>query len=131
MAGFRQRADLMGKSRGNLWHWISRALRSVKPLTRDCCLWEHLNKNAVYFASGRRTRTDSTREHAMAIDKHHTHHLPDQLGLGQLAAFVHPLERMVSPDRLVLCLSHSSRHRRRRGVRYCSACPRPHPGRGA
>lgn len=34
----------------------------------------------------------------MATDKQHAHHLLDQLGPGQLAAVVHLLETMVSPD---------------------------------
>jgi hypothetical protein len=34
----------------------------------------------------------------MAADIQHAHHLLDQLGSGQLAAVVHLLETMVSPD---------------------------------
>jgi hypothetical protein len=34
----------------------------------------------------------------MAVDKQHAHHLLDQLGPGQLAAVVHLLETMISPD---------------------------------
>ena len=34
----------------------------------------------------------------MAIDKHHAHDLLDQLGPGQLAAVVHLLETLVSPE---------------------------------
>ncbi len=34
----------------------------------------------------------------MDIDKQHTHHLLDQLGPGQLAAVVHLLETMISPE---------------------------------
>ena len=34
----------------------------------------------------------------MDIDKQHAHHLLDQLGPGQLAAVVHLLETMVSPE---------------------------------
>ena len=34
----------------------------------------------------------------MAADRQHAHHLLDQLGPGQLAAVVHLLETMVSPE---------------------------------
>jgi len=34
----------------------------------------------------------------VAVDKQHAHHLLDQLGPGQLAAVVHLLESMISPD---------------------------------
>jgi hypothetical protein len=34
----------------------------------------------------------------MAADRQHAHHLLDQLGPGQLAAVVHLLETLVSPD---------------------------------
>lgn len=34
----------------------------------------------------------------MAVDKQHAHQLIDQLGAGQLAAVVHLLETMVSPE---------------------------------
>jgi len=34
----------------------------------------------------------------MATDKQHAHHLLDQLGPGQLAAVVHLLETMLSPE---------------------------------
>lgn len=34
----------------------------------------------------------------MGLDKQHAHHLLDQLGPGQLAAVVHLLETMVSPE---------------------------------
>ena len=34
---------------------------------------------------------------AMAVDRHHAHHLLDQLGPAQLAAVVHLLEAMLTP----------------------------------
>jgi hypothetical protein len=46
----------------------------------------------------------------MVIVKQHAHHLLDQLGPGQLAAVVHLLETMVSPEEDADTLSHAERH---------------------
>jgi hypothetical protein len=45
----------------------------------------------------------------MAADIQHAHHLLDQLGPGQLAAVVHLLETMVSPDEDGDTLSNAER----------------------
>jgi len=45
----------------------------------------------------------------MAADRQHAHQLLDQLGPGQLAAVVHLLETMVSPDEDGDTLSHAER----------------------
>ena len=49
------------------------------------------------------------------MDKQHAHRLLDQLGPGQLAAVVHLLETMVSPDADGDVLSNAERKARRRG----------------
>jgi hypothetical protein len=43
----------------------------------------------------------------MAADRQHAHHLLDQLGRSQLAAVVHLLETMVSPDEASDTLSNA------------------------
>jgi hypothetical protein len=45
----------------------------------------------------------------MVIDKQHAHHLLDQLGPSQLAAVVHLLETMISPEEDGDTLSHAER----------------------
>jgi len=45
----------------------------------------------------------------MAIDKQHAYHLLDQLGPGQLAAVIHLLEAMISPDEDGDTLSNAER----------------------
>ncbi|MGA2133388.1 MAG: hypothetical protein ABSH50_13925 [Bryobacteraceae bacterium] len=45
----------------------------------------------------------------MAADIEHAHHLLDQLGPGQLAAVVHLLETMVSPEEDADTLSNTER----------------------
>lgn len=45
----------------------------------------------------------------MAADIQHAHHLLDQLGPGQLAAVVHLLETMVSPEEDADTLSNAER----------------------